>query len=34
MRNIVKKIMSVLLSASTMLLCIPAVHSQAAQEML
>ncbi|MGN0583971.1 MAG: leucine-rich repeat protein [Ruminococcus sp.] len=33
MKNAVKKIISVLLSASTMLFCIPAVHSQAAQEM-
>lgn len=33
MKYAVKKIMSVLLSASTMLFCIPAMHSQAAQEM-
>ncbi|MGN0630386.1 MAG: leucine-rich repeat protein, partial [Ruminococcus sp.] len=33
MKHSVKKIMSVLLSVSTMLFCIPAMHSQAAQEM-
>ena len=33
MKYAVKKIMSVLLSVSTMLFCIPAAHLQAAQEM-